>query len=127
MLNPGLVLALALPAFAWATLQMVYFWPRMPERMASHFGVAPTTLSFLDGAMTNPHVLILGGTTEARALGERLSARGGIAVTLSLAGRTAKPLPQAGSVRSAGCQRISRSLSAALSTTVAVVAPQYCG
>ena len=52
--------------------------------------------------MTNPHVLILGGTTEARALGERLSTRGGIAVTLSLAGRTAKPLPQAGSVRSGG-------------------------
>ena len=32
-----------------------------------------------------------------------------------------------GSVRRAGCQRIVRSLSAALSTTVAVVAAQYCG
>ena len=40
MLHPGLVLSLALPAFAWAVLQMVYFWPRMPERMASHFGIS---------------------------------------------------------------------------------------
>ena len=38
-------------------------------------------------------ILILGGTTEARLLAERLSARRDLAVTLSLAGRTSKPVP----------------------------------
>lgn len=37
------------------------------------------------------HLLLLGGTTEARALAERLAARGDLRVTLSLAGRTANP------------------------------------
>jgi len=37
-------------------------------------------------------VLILGGTTEARQLAERLAQRGGLDVTLSLAGRTASPV-----------------------------------
>jgi precorrin-6A/cobalt-precorrin-6A reductase len=36
-------------------------------------------------------VLILGGTMEARQLAERLATRGNLAVTLSLAGRTAAP------------------------------------
>jgi precorrin-6A/cobalt-precorrin-6A reductase len=38
-------------------------------------------------------VLILGGTTEARRLTERLAPRRDLAVTLSLAGRTGNPLP----------------------------------
>jgi precorrin-6A/cobalt-precorrin-6A reductase len=47
-------------------------------------------------------VLILGGTTEARALGERLARRAGLDVTLSLAGRTASPVPHAVPVRVGG-------------------------
>jgi precorrin-6A/cobalt-precorrin-6A reductase len=39
-------------------------------------------------------ILILGGTIEARLLAEALAERRDFAVTLSLAGRTAKPLPQ---------------------------------
>jgi precorrin-6A/cobalt-precorrin-6A reductase len=38
-------------------------------------------------------VLILGGTTEARGLAERLSIRRDLDVTLSLAGRTSNPVP----------------------------------
>ncbi len=38
-------------------------------------------------------VLILGGTTEARRLAERLSIRRDLEVTLSLAGRTSNPVP----------------------------------
>jgi precorrin-6A/cobalt-precorrin-6A reductase len=49
-----------------------------------------------------PRVLILGGTTEARLLGERLAKRGGLDVTLSLAGRTASPVPHAVPVRVGG-------------------------
>src|SRR5271154_6703049 len=49
-----------------------------------------------------PRVLILGGTTEARALGERLAKRGDLDVTLSLAGRTAAPVPHAVPVRVGG-------------------------
>ncbi len=49
-----------------------------------------------------PRVLILGGTTEARLLGERLAKRGGLEVTLSLAGRTASPVPHAVPVRVGG-------------------------
>ena len=49
-----------------------------------------------------PRVLILGGTTEARLLGERLAKRGDIDVTLSLAGRTASPVPHAVPVRVGG-------------------------
>jgi len=48
------------------------------------------------------HILILGGTTEARQLALRLSARDDIAVTLSLAGRTASPLAQPVPVRRGG-------------------------
>jgi precorrin-6A/cobalt-precorrin-6A reductase len=49
-----------------------------------------------------PRVLILGGTTEARLLGERLARRGDLDVTLSLAGRTAAPVPHAVPVRVGG-------------------------
>jgi precorrin-6A/cobalt-precorrin-6A reductase len=47
-------------------------------------------------------ILILGGTTEARLLAERLAARRDLAVTLSLAGRTANPAAQPVPVRSGG-------------------------
>jgi precorrin-6A/cobalt-precorrin-6A reductase len=47
-------------------------------------------------------LLILGGTTEARKLGERIAARGEFDVTLSLAGRTAQPVPHAVPVRTGG-------------------------
>jgi len=49
-----------------------------------------------------PRILILGGTTEARILGERLAKRGRLEVTLSLAGRTALPVPHAVPVRTGG-------------------------
>jgi precorrin-6A/cobalt-precorrin-6A reductase len=47
-------------------------------------------------------ILILGGTTEARMLGERLAKRGDLEVTLSLAGRTAAPVAHAVPVRVGG-------------------------
>jgi precorrin-6A/cobalt-precorrin-6A reductase len=47
-------------------------------------------------------ILILGGTTEARRLAERLAGRTDLAVTLSLAGRTANPVAQPVPVRSGG-------------------------
>jgi precorrin-6A/cobalt-precorrin-6A reductase len=47
-------------------------------------------------------VLILGGTTEARQLAGRLAQRGDLAVTLSLAGRTAAPAAQPVPVRIGG-------------------------
>jgi precorrin-6A/cobalt-precorrin-6A reductase len=47
-------------------------------------------------------VLILGGTTEARMLADRLAARADLDVTLSLAGRTASPTRQKVPVRSGG-------------------------
>ena len=49
-----------------------------------------------------PRILILGGTTEARLLGERLAKRGGLDVTLSLAGRTSSPVPHAVPLRVGG-------------------------
>jgi precorrin-6A/cobalt-precorrin-6A reductase len=52
--------------------------------------------------MNVPHVLILGGAGEARRLSERLVATSRLRVTLSLAGRTKSPLPQAGTVRTGG-------------------------
>lgn len=48
------------------------------------------------------HVLILGGTAEARYLAGRLADRADLTVTLSLAGRTAAPLPQPVPVRIGG-------------------------
>jgi precorrin-6A/cobalt-precorrin-6A reductase len=47
-------------------------------------------------------VLILGGTTEARLLAEQLAKRDDLDVTLSLAGRTASPLPHAVPLRIGG-------------------------
>lgn len=47
-------------------------------------------------------ILILGGTTEARLLAERLARRADLAVTLSLAGRTIAPARQPVPVRSGG-------------------------
>lgn len=52
--------------------------------------------------MKTPHILILGGTGEARELAERLVATERLRVSLSLAGRTQNPLPQAGTVRTGG-------------------------
>ncbi len=52
--------------------------------------------------MRTRHVLILGGTSEARQLALRLASRSDLRVTLSLAGRTKDPLPQAGTVRVGG-------------------------
>jgi precorrin-6A/cobalt-precorrin-6A reductase len=48
------------------------------------------------------HILILGGTAEARQLAGRLSHRRDLAVTLSLAGRTAAPAEQPVPVRTGG-------------------------
>lgn len=48
------------------------------------------------------HILILGGTTEARQLALRIADRDDIAATLSLAGRTASPLAQPVPVRRGG-------------------------
>ncbi|MFC6491259.1 precorrin-6A/cobalt-precorrin-6A reductase, partial [Nitratireductor sp. GCM10026969] len=51
----------------------------------------------------NPrHVLILGGTGEARRLAEALAGEPTLSVTLSLAGRTANPRAQTGHVRVGG-------------------------
>ncbi|KAF3468677.1 cobalt-precorrin-6A reductase [Streptomyces sp. Tu 3180] len=50
----------------------------------------------------SPHILVLGGTTEARALATGLTARPGIRVTTSLAGRVARPGAVAGEVRVGG-------------------------
>jgi len=47
-------------------------------------------------------ILILGGTAEARALAAALAKRKDLAVTLSLAGRTASPAPHAVPVRVGG-------------------------
>src|SRR5262252_8522581 len=51
---------------------------------------------------TNMRILILGGTTEARQLAERLTAQAGLNVTLSLAGRTSAPAVQPVPVRTGG-------------------------
>jgi precorrin-6A/cobalt-precorrin-6A reductase len=49
-----------------------------------------------------PRILVLGGTTEARLLGERLANRAEFDVTLSLAGRTASPVAHAVPIRIGG-------------------------
>ncbi|MEZ7002169.1 cobalt-precorrin-6A reductase [Streptomyces sp. AD55] len=49
-----------------------------------------------------PHVLILGGTTEARRLAAALADRPGVRVTTSLAGRVGTPAPLPGEVRVGG-------------------------
>ncbi|MFI6334283.1 cobalt-precorrin-6A reductase [Streptomyces sp. NPDC050535] len=48
------------------------------------------------------HVLVLGGTTEARELAARLAARPGVRVTTSLAGRVSRPGVLDGDVRIGG-------------------------
>ncbi|TGB14822.1 cobalt-precorrin-6A reductase [Streptomyces sp. MZ04] len=48
------------------------------------------------------HVLVLGGTTEARALAARLATRPDVRVTTSLAGRVARPAALEGDVRVGG-------------------------
>ncbi|WP_330336628.1 cobalt-precorrin-6A reductase [Streptomyces sp. NBC_00557] len=48
------------------------------------------------------HVLVLGGTAEARRLAADLAARPGVRVTTSLAGRVARPAAVAGEVRTGG-------------------------
>ncbi|GHB31951.1 precorrin-6A reductase [Streptomyces viridiviolaceus] len=50
----------------------------------------------------SPHVLILGGTAEARRLAAALAARPGVRVTTSLAGRVTRPGPLEGDVRTGG-------------------------
>ena len=50
----------------------------------------------------SPHVLILGGTAEARELAAVLTARPGVRVTTSLAGRVTRPGALAGDVRVGG-------------------------
>ncbi|MEU7472414.1 cobalt-precorrin-6A reductase [Streptomyces sp. NPDC044984] len=50
----------------------------------------------------SPHVLVLGGTTEARALAAELSVRPGTRVTTSLAGRVTRPGAVAGELRVGG-------------------------
>ncbi|MEU3841114.1 cobalt-precorrin-6A reductase [Streptomyces sp. NPDC028635] len=52
--------------------------------------------------MPTPHVLILGGTTEARRLAAVLAQRAGVRVTTSLAGRVTRPGAVAGEVRVGG-------------------------
>jgi precorrin-6A/cobalt-precorrin-6A reductase len=47
-------------------------------------------------------ILILGGTTEARQLAGKLSARADVAITLSLAGRTENPVAQGVPIRTGG-------------------------
>jgi precorrin-6A/cobalt-precorrin-6A reductase len=53
------------------------------------------------------HILILGGTTEARQLAQLLAPRADISATLSLAGRTASPLAQPVPTRRGGFGGIS--------------------
>ncbi|MFJ8545096.1 cobalt-precorrin-6A reductase [Streptomyces sp. NPDC093586] len=52
--------------------------------------------------MPTPHVLVLGGTTEARRLAALLADRPGVRVTTSLAGRVTRPGPVDGEVRVGG-------------------------
>lgn len=52
--------------------------------------------------MQRRNILILGGTTEARLLAERLAPRADLSVTLSLAGRTIDPVAHAVPVISGG-------------------------
>jgi precorrin-6A/cobalt-precorrin-6A reductase len=69
--------------------------------MDSQRGVAAVSLAMASTSGTK-RLLILGGTTEARKLAERLAPRADIAVKLSLAGRTALPVPHAVPVRAGG-------------------------
>ncbi len=55
-----------------------------------------------EASSMRPHLLLLGGTTEARLLAEALAGRGDLDVTLSLAGRTQHPLAMPVPVRVGG-------------------------
>jgi precorrin-6A/cobalt-precorrin-6A reductase len=68
--------------------------------MDSQRGAA--ALSAITSRRDMRRILILGGTTEARRLAECLVGRPDLAVTLSLAGRTANPAAQPVPVRSGG-------------------------
>jgi precorrin-6A/cobalt-precorrin-6A reductase len=54
------------------------------------------------GSASDMRILILGGTTEARQLAQRLAGRTDLTVVLSLAGRTAAPVQQPVPVRIGG-------------------------
>src|SRR5712691_8288786 len=69
--------------------------------MDSQRRVAPVSRT-TGSANAMRRILILGGTLEARRLAERLRGRADLAVTLSLAGRTAAPAAQAVPVRVGG-------------------------
>lgn len=55
-----------------------------------------------EASSMQPHLLLLGGTTEARELAGRLAVRTDVTVTLSLAGRTLNPIAMPVPVRSGG-------------------------
>jgi precorrin-6A/cobalt-precorrin-6A reductase len=69
-------------------------------------GAALSVASELTGDMR--HILILGGTAEARQLAAELAKRCDLAITLSLAGRTAQPTAQAVPVRLGGFGGVQR-------------------
>jgi len=71
----------------------------MPTMDSHRFGEAGSGM--VRSARTS-RILILGGTIEARLLADALAKRPGVTVTLSLAGRTANPLPQPVPVRIGG-------------------------
>jgi precorrin-6A/cobalt-precorrin-6A reductase len=71
----------------------------MPTMDSHRFGEAGSGM--VRSARTS-RTLILGGTIEARLLADALAKRPGVTVTLSLAGRTANPLPQPVPVRIGG-------------------------
>ena len=71
----------------------------MPTMDSHRFGEAG--YGMVRSARTS-RTLILGGTIEARLLADALAKRPGVTVTLSLAGRTANPLPQPVPVRIGG-------------------------
>src|SRR6202035_1897583 len=70
--------------------------------MDNHRGNAAGCGSANSASDMRRHILILGGTTEARELAQHLAPRTDVTVTLSLAGRTASPLAQPVPVRRGG-------------------------
>src|ERR1700759_2753494 len=72
----------------------------MPTMDSQHRVAALCSVSGLASGMR--HILILGGTVEARQLARRLADRADLGVTLSLAGRTAQPAAQPVAVRIGG-------------------------
>ncbi len=72
----------------------------MPTMDSQRLGAAFSCNTGSANAMQR--ILILGGTAEARQLAQKLAGRDDVAVTLSLAGRTATPAPQGVPVRVGG-------------------------